>query len=138
MNKVLLTGRLVKDPVKHQSTTGEDFGTFCLAVYRGKDETDFINCLAFGKCGELLLDYCKKGHLVGVEGRLQCRKYQDQFGQTKYIHEVLVANIDLLTSKSESEGIAAKENEKIQAEKEFDDIAKANSVMDDPSMPWNQ
>lgn len=136
MNKAIITGRLAADPKPFQSTTGEKFCTFCVASFYNKEHTDFINCIAFGKTADFILEYTKKAHLVAIEGRLQCRNYTDSFGQKKYIYEIVVSNVDLLTSKTEADELAQKEAAKAQASADFDQTVA--DVANDPEMPWNK
>lgn len=97
MNKIILLGRLVKDPIIHysQSDTPVAIARYTLAVKRsykrdGEQDTDFINIIAFGKRAEFVEKYFKKGLLVGVVGRLQIRSYTDQeTGNKKWMSEVL-------------------------------------------------
>ena len=102
MNNVNLIGRLTKDPVSRKTQTGKSVATFTLAVngYR-KDDTDFINCVAWEKTGEIVQQYAHKGSQIGVTGALKTRTYESE-GKTVYVTEVLVSNVHLLDSKGES------------------------------------
>ena len=73
MNLVVLTGRLTKDPELKYGASGTAYCRFTIAVGRAfqKDQTDFINCVAFGKTGELVGEYLRKGRMAGVQGRIQ-------------------------------------------------------------------
>ena len=71
MNSVALTGRLCANPELKHSTKGTAICNFRLAVNRGKDEADFLNCVAFEKTAELVAQYCDKGSHIGVEGRVK-------------------------------------------------------------------
>ena len=94
MNTVNLIGNVTKD-IELRSSTNTEVAKFSLAVRRDKDNTDFINCVAFGKTAELLEKYVKKGHKVGVEGRIQTGKYEKD-GRTIYTTDVVVNKIHLV------------------------------------------
>lgn len=97
MNKVILMGRLVRDPdVKYsQGATPVAVARFSLAVNRrfkreGEPDADFINCVGFGKNGEFVEKFFKKGQLVSVVGRLQVRSWDDKDGKKQWSTEVVV------------------------------------------------
>jgi len=103
-NKVILIGRLTKDPEIKVTTTGVSVGTFSLAVTRsfvssnGEKETDFFNCVCFGKLAEIVGRYVKKGQLINVDGRIQNRTYDAQDGTKRYITEIVCENVVFLES----------------------------------------
>lgn len=110
MNKVVLLGRLTRDPeVRYsQSDTPIAVSRYSLAVNRrfkreGEADADFINCVAFGKAGEFAEKFFKKGMMVCVSGRLQARSYDDQSGQKRFVTEVVVDEQDFAESKSSFE-----------------------------------
>ena len=97
MNKVLLMGRLTKEPEVRYSKGPEPLAVakYTLAVNRrfkhqGEPEADFINCVAFGKLGEFAEKYLRKGQLISVVGRLQVRSWDDQNGQKRWSTEVVI------------------------------------------------
>ena len=96
INTVVLTGRLTKDIELRRTKSGKVCTSFTLAVNRNKEETDFINCVAWDKVAELLERYTYKGYKIGVEGRIQTRNYDDRNGKKVYITEVLVNSISFL------------------------------------------
>ena len=96
INNVVLTGRLTKEIELRRTTSGKTCTSFTLAVNRNKQETDFINCVAWDKLAELLERYTHKGSQIGVEGRIQTRNYDDKNGKKVYITEVLVNSISFL------------------------------------------
>lgn len=109
MNKVILIGRLVRDPeVKY--TTGEKktaIASFSLAVDRkfkqdGQPTADFINCKAFGKVGEIVEKYVHKGSKIGATGRIQTGNYTNKDGAKVYTTDIMVEEIEFLDSKSAS------------------------------------
>ena len=97
MNKVLLLGRLTREPEVRYKQGGEPMAVarYTLAVNRkltknGQQEADFINCVAFGKLGEFANKYLRKGQLISVVGRLQVRSWDDQNGQKRWSTEVVI------------------------------------------------
>ena len=103
MNKVIITGRTTKDIELKVTPTGTNVATFSVAVKRPfKDnESDFFECVAYGKTSELISKYVKKGDLVGLEGRLQARNYTNKEGRKVYVTEIIVENVEFLQSKKE-------------------------------------
>ncbi|QVK18226.1 single-stranded DNA-binding protein [Mycoplasmatota bacterium] len=104
LNKVVLIGRLTKDPEIRVTTTGISVGTFSLAVNRnytssnGERETDFFNCVCYRKLAEIVGRYVKKGQLISVDGRIQNRSYNAQDGTKRYITEIICENVVFLES----------------------------------------
>lgn len=110
MNKVILMGRLVKEPEVRYSQSAEPLAVarYTLAVNKrfkreGEPEADFINCVAFGKTGEFAEKYFKKGQMVSVVGRLQVRSWDDQNGQKHWVTEVVVEEQYFAESKASFE-----------------------------------
>ena len=107
MNKVILIGRLTKDPELKKTNSGLSYVQFNLAVNRnytnksGEKQADFINCVVWRTQADNLVKYIKKGGLIGVEGEIQTRTYDDKNGIKKYITEVLCNSIEFLESKSQ-------------------------------------
>lgn len=115
INTVVLTGRPVKDIELKTLSTGTKVAGFTLAVNRsfkdanGDYPTDFISIQTFEKTAEFVAKYAKKGELIGIEGRLQQRVYENKEGVNVYIIEVVANQITLLTPKgSSSEPVAEK------------------------------
>nr|DAW40557.1 MAG TPA: Single strand binding protein [Caudoviricetes sp.] len=110
INNVCLVGRLTRPVDLRYTSNGTAFGSFSLAIDRnykkesGEKETDFINCVIWKKPAVNLSNFTKKGSLLGVEGRLQTRNYENHEGKKVYITEVLVENFSLLESKAVTEG----------------------------------
>lgn len=108
MNKVILIGRLTKDPEMRTTGTGIAVTTFTLAVNRpftdqsGERTADFINCVAWRKQAENIAKYCQKGTQVAAEGRIQTRSYDGTDGQKRYVTEVICDNVTFLSPKVES------------------------------------
>lgn len=107
MNKVCLTGRTTKDIELKYNQNNVAITSFTLAVTRkfknqnGEYESDFINCIAYKSTAELLNKYVKKGDLLGIEGRIQTRNYEDKDGKRVYVTEVIVDSIDFLQAKKD-------------------------------------
>ena len=106
-NLVYLIGRLCEDPVTKEYEDGKSMLTINLAVQRsfknenGIYETDFIRCILWNGIAAHTSEYCKKGDLVGVKGRIQNRSYDDS-GEKKYITEVIVDKVSFLASKKDT------------------------------------
>ncbi|MEO1816150.1 MAG: single-stranded DNA-binding protein [Acetobacterium sp.] len=104
MNKVILVGRLTRDPEVKNTTTGKAVATFTLAVDRrfknkdGQKEADFVPIVVWGKQAEFAGQYLSKGSQIGVSGRLQVRSYDAQDGQRRYVTEVVADEINFLSS----------------------------------------
>lgn len=109
INNVCLVGRLTRPVDLRYTSNGTALGSFSLAIDRtyknqaGEKETDFINCVIWRKSAVNLSNFTKKGSLLGVEGRLQTRNYENHEGKKVYITEVLVENFSLLESKATTE-----------------------------------
>ena len=109
MNKVILMGRLTRDPeVRYTQTNNTLVASFSIAVNRrfarqGEErQADFINIVAWSKLGEFCSKYFKKGQQVGVIGRLQVRNWEDEQGQKHYVTEVVAEEAYFADSKRES------------------------------------
>ena len=114
-NLVILTGRLTKEPELKYSASGMAYCKFTLAVNRMKkdDPADFIFCSAFGKTAELIAEYVKKGHQLGVQGRLQQDTYEKD-GEKISKTGVTVDKIEFLESnKTESTTSEPKKSNKV-------------------------
>ncbi|WP_459127747.1 single-stranded DNA-binding protein [Latilactobacillus curvatus] len=109
INRVILIGRLTKDPELKYTSSGAAVGSFNLAVNRqftnanGDREADFINCVIWRKSAENFANFTHKGSLVGIDGRLQTRNYENQQGQRVYVTEIVVDNFSLLESRTTTE-----------------------------------
>lgn len=106
INRVVLVGRLTKDPELRKTQTGTSVTQFTLAVNRrtsqnGQQEADFIQCTAWSKTADLIFQYLNKGSLAGIDGRIQTRTYEDQYGNKKYITEVVAESVQFLDSRKD-------------------------------------
>ena len=110
MNKVILIGRLTRDPELKTTTTGVSITTFSIAVERnyvneetGQRDADFINCQSWRKQAENIARYCNKGSQIALEGRLQVRSYDDRDGNRRFVTEVVADNVTFLSPKKKEE-----------------------------------
>ena len=107
INRVVLVGRITRDPELKATASGVSVVTFTLAVNRnfadqsGERQADFIQCVAWRYQAENLAKYIRKGALLGVEGRIQTRTYETDQG-TRYITEVQCDTVQFLESRSTS------------------------------------
>lgn len=108
MNKIILLGRLVKDPEVRVTPTDRTVCTFTLAVDRpfsgkdGKREADFINIQTWNKTAELIGNYVSKGQRLLVDGRLQIRSYDGKDGQKHYATEVVADRVEFIERKEKT------------------------------------
>ena len=108
LNQVVIVGRLVEDP-KVEKGDNHNYSFLKLAVprsYKNADgvyETDFINCKLWDAVAENTAEYCKKGDIVGVKGRIQTSSYETEDGNKKYAMEVVAEKISFLSSKKVGE-----------------------------------
>lgn len=109
INRVILVGRLMKDPEYRQTPNGVSVATFTLAVNRsftnsqGEREADFINVVVFRKQAENVNNYLSKGSLAGVDGRIQSRSYENQEGRRVFVTEVVADNVQFMDSKGSNQ-----------------------------------
>ncbi|ADG83807.1 single-stranded DNA-binding protein [Thermincola potens] len=109
LNRIILIGRLTKDPELRYTPNGRAVAGFTLAVDRpfknqqGERETDFINIVVWGAQAENCANYLSKGKLAAVDGRLQIRSFEGQDGQRRWVTEVVADTVRFLSPKSGSE-----------------------------------
>ncbi|MBC1525458.1 single-stranded DNA-binding protein [Listeria booriae] len=109
MNRVVLVGRLTKDPELRYTPAGDAVATFTLAVNRpyknanGEQPVDYINIVVWRKAAENAANFLKKGSLAGVDGRVQTRNYEGQDGKRVYVTEVLAESVQFLEPRSSQE-----------------------------------
>ena len=117
MNKSFLVGRLCNDLELIYTTSNIAVCKFNLAVNRnftnaqGEREADFINIVVFRKQAENVKKYCSKGSLVGIDGRIQTRNYDNQEGKKVFVTEVVAENVTFLSTKKEEQAITPQEVE---------------------------
>lgn len=109
INRVILIGRLTKNPEYRQTPNGVSVATFTLAVNRpftnsqGEREADFINVVVFRRQAENVNNYLSKGSLAGVDGRIQSRSYENQEGRRVFVTEVVADNVQFMDSKGSNQ-----------------------------------
>ncbi|WEV40337.1 single-stranded DNA-binding protein [Lactobacillus sp. ESL0681] len=110
INRTVLVGRLTRDPELRTTQSGLSVLSFTLAVERtfknkdGSRDADFIQCVAWKKTAEIINQYCHKGSMIGVDGRIQTRNYEDKNGQRVYVTEIVADQIALLDPKDSNQG----------------------------------
>lgn len=109
LNRAVIVGRLTRDPDLRYTPNGVAVANFTVAANRpfknqqGEQEADFINCVAWRNQAENLANYMKKGSLIGVDGRIQTRSYDNKDGNRVFVTEVLTENIQFLEPRSKNE-----------------------------------
>ena len=139
MNKVIIIGRLVKDPDIRYS---QGANTTCVARYtlavdrkfkqEGQPTADFINCIAFGKLGEFAEKYLHKGVKIAVIGRIQTGSYKNKDGNTVYTTDVVAEEQEFCESKSSNQ---SQGNDRQQTSS--DDFMSIPDGLDDTGLPFN-
>ena len=140
MNKVILMGRLTRDP-EVRYTQGDNtmaIARYSLAVDRrfkrdGEPDADFINCVAFGKSGEFAEKYLKKGTKIAVVGRIQTGSYTNKDGQKVYTTDVVVEEQEFAESKNSG---SSDNNQSAPANKNTDFMNSPDGI-DDAELPFN-
>lgn len=116
INRSVLVGRLTRDPDLRYTSSGTAVASFSVAVDRqfrnanGDRDADFINCVIWRKAAENFANFTHKGSLVGIDGRIQTRNYENQQGQRVYVTEVVVENFSLLEPKSNNNNNSSNNN----------------------------
>ena len=107
LNRVALVGRLTRDPELRRTGSGKAVTSFNLAVNRNfktgdGQEADFINVVCWGKVAENTANYCSKGSLVSIDGRLQTRNYENNQGQKVFVTEVIADSVQFIDTRRNS------------------------------------
>lgn len=106
MNKVIITGRLTRDPESRMTQSNMEVARFSLAAQNdfvnrnGEREVEFINCVAFNRLATTINRYCKKGNLIGVQGRIRNSSYDAQDGSKRYTTDVVVEQMEFLGART--------------------------------------
>lgn len=132
MNKVILIGRLTKDPeLRFTAGSGMAVSRFTVAVNRQfkKDETDFINCVAFGKTAETISQYLTKGRQIAVIGSIRTGSYDAQDGTKRYTTDVAVESFEFIGNNGQANTQGNSSDDAFGA---YDDI----TPVDDGNMPF--
>lgn len=109
LNQLVVIGRLVRDPELRKTENGKNVTNITLAVPRsyknpnGEYDTDFIDCVLWSTVAESTTEYCKKGDLLGVKGRIQTRKIETEDEKTKQVTEVVAEKVTFLSSRKQKE-----------------------------------
>ena len=104
LNQLVVIGRLVKDPELRKTESGRNVTNITLAVPRsyknvnGEYDTDYVDCVLWNTVAESTTEYCKKGDLIGVKGRVQTRIYEKD-EQKKFVTEIIAEKVTFLSSK---------------------------------------
>ena len=146
MNKVVLMGRLTKNPEIKYAGKDNDMAVarYTLAVNRrykrdGEQEADFISCVAFGKAGEFAEKYLTKGMMIGVTGRIQTGSYDDKDGKKVYTTDVIVATQEFCEKKGSTDdgnSSAAPKSNNNKGKKTDDGFMNIPDDVDD-ELPFN-
>ena len=112
LNRVALVGRLTREPELSSTGNGTAVTSFTLAVDRNfstrdGQEADFINCVVWRKPAENVAQYCSKGSLVSVDGRIQTRNYDNNQGQKVYVTEVIADSVQFISTRNNNTATAA-------------------------------
>lgn len=138
MNKVILTGRTIKDIELNQTKNNKEYTRFTLAVTRdmknqlGEYETDFINCIGYGAVARLMSEYLLKGDKIGIEGKLMTGSYEKD-GKKTYTSDVLIEKIEFMTPKKTN---AEKENKEIDEKIEKDPFEEFAQETENLELPF--
>lgn len=107
LNKTIQIGRCTADPQLKYTQNGSAVCSFSLAVNYSytsngekKEQVSYFNYVAWGKTGEVIAQYCKKGHRIAVEGRLQQRSWEAQDGTKRHVIEIVVEHVQFLESRN--------------------------------------
>ena len=107
LNRIMLIGRLTKEPELKKTPNGTAVCSFSIANNKTwkkdgekKEEVSFFNCVGWAKTGEIIAQYVKKGQRIAIDGRLQQRSWQTDAGEKRYAVEIVVDNFQFLESKS--------------------------------------
>ena len=148
INRVVLVGRMTRDPELRRTPQGDAVTSFTLAVNRnytsrdGQQQADFINCVVWRKPAENVERYCSKGSLVGVEVRIQTRSYDNSQGQKVYVVEVICDSVQFLETRAARERAQSQpqmqqnndnfyDMKTVELEKEFDNSFNTYDIMED-------
>ena len=135
MNKAIIIGRLTKDPsLKYTPGDGTAICRITVAVARAfkKDETDFINCVAFGKTGETIAQYFTKGRQIALVGNIRTGSYQAQDGTKMYTTNVIIENFEFVGNNSNNSSNQSTWSAQDNSDESFGDM----TPVDDGDMPF--
>ena len=138
INRCILVGRLTRDPIARKAQSGTTVTSFTIAIHRiaraGQEkQTDFINCVAFGKPAEFMEQYIRKGFLVGVDGRIQTRTYDDSTGKRVYVTEIICEAVQNYEPRNSTRGNQTQGG--YSAPYNNSGYNQSGGYMEDPSFP---
>ena len=135
MNKVVLIGRLTKDPeLRYAAGSGTAVTRFTIAVNRQfkKDEADFINCVAWNKTAETIAQYFTKGRPIAIVGHIQTGSYDAQDGTKRYTTDVAVESFEFIGSNGQANNQGSNNTDAFSEFGGFDDVTPADDMGDCP------
>lgn len=113
MNKVIITGRLTRDPESRVTQSNMEVARFSIAAQNdfanrnGERDVEFINCVAFNQSASTINRYCRKGSLIGIQGRIRNSNYTAQDGSKRYTTDVVVEQFEFLGARQQGNGDAS-------------------------------
>lgn len=152
MNRVVMVGRMTRDPELRRTGNGTAVTSFTLALNRNYNsadgqQADYIPCVVWNKTAENVAQYCSKGSLVGVDGRLRSRTYDNAQGQRVFVVEVQGDSVQFLETRAQRERNAQMQTndfsaaqpqtnnfqdmQTVELEKEFDNSENSFNIMED-------
>lgn len=152
INRVVMVGRMTRDPELRRTGSGTAVTSFTIALNRNYNsadgqQADYIPCVVWNKIAENVAQYCSKGSLVGVEGRLRSRSYDNAQGQRVFVVEVQCDSVQFLETKAQRERNAQMQTndfsmprpqtnnfqdmQTVELEKEFDNSENTFNIMED-------
>ncbi len=116
LNQLVVVGRLVRDPELRKTDTGRNVTNITIAVPRGyknsngEYDTDYIDCVLWSNVAESTTEYCRKGDLLGVKGRIQTRKIELEDEKVRHVTEIIGERVTFLSSSHSTKTVEEKEN----------------------------
>lgn len=145
MNKVILSGRFTKDPEQRMMSNQTEFSRFSLACQSsfvnkdGERDTEFINCVAFGRTAETINRYCKKGAMIVAQGRIKNSSYDAQDGTKRYSTDVVIENFEFAGSAQNKTGQAQVQSNPVSQQEPVSDPYEDfgnEFVLDESQLPF--
>ena len=129
INRVVMVGRMTRDPELRRTGSGAAVTSFTLALNRNYNsadgqQADYISCVVWNKVAENVAQYCSKGSLVGVEGRLRSRPYDNAQGQRVYVTEVVCDSVQFLETRAQRERNQSSMNQGMMNQKPMDQYSQ--------------
>ena len=129
INRVVMVGRMTRDPELRRTGSGVAVTSFTLALNRNYNsadgqQADYISCVVWNKVAENVAQYCSKGSLVGVEGRLRSRTYDNAQGQRVYVTEVVCDSVQFLETRAQRERNQSSMNQGMMNQKPMDQYSQ--------------